>query len=204
MKRGIFITFEGGEGSGKSTQIRFVETYFRKKRRNVILVREPGSTSIGEEIRNLLLDPKNKEMSVRTELFLYLAARAQLVQERILPALKKGYVVISDRFEDSTLVYQAFAGGLPLKEVTEAAKAARGNLLPDITFLLDVSVEEGLKRSGRADRMEQKSLNFHRRIRKGYLTLAKQNKKRFVVISSEKSKEDVQERIKKELNRVFG
>lgn len=203
MKRGIFITFEGGEGSGKSTQIRFVEAYFRKKRRNVILVREPGSTSIGEEIRNLLLDPKNKEMLVRTELFLYLAARAQLVYERILPALKKGYVVISDRFEDSTLVYQAFAGGLPLEEVKEAAKVARENLVPDITFLLDISAEEGLKRCGRDDRMERKSLHFHRRIRKGYLTLAKQSKKRFVIISSEKSKEGVQSKIKKELDRVF-
>lgn len=203
MKRGIFITFEGGEGAGKSTQIRFVEAYFRKKGKKVILTREPGSTSIGEEIRTILLDPKNKEMSVRTELFLYLAARAQLVYERVLPALKKGYVVISDRFEDSTLVYQGFAGGLPLNEVEKAAKVARGNLLPDITFLLDVGVKEGLRRSGRDDRMEQKSLGFHNKIRKGYLSLAKQNKKRFVVISSAKSKEDVQGIIKKELDRAF-
>lgn len=203
MSRGIFITFEGGEGAGKSTQIRFVESYFRKKKRSVILVREPGSTSIGEEIRTILLNPKNKEMSVRTELFLYLAARAQLVHERILPALKKGYVVISDRFEDSTLVYQSFAGGLLLKEVQQAAKAARGNLVPDLTFLLDVSVKKGLKRSGRADRMEQKSLNFHHRIRKGYLTLAKQNKKRFVVISTEQSKEEVSTKIKEALDHAF-
>lgn len=203
MSRGIFITFEGGEGAGKSTQIRFVEAYFRKKKRSVILVREPGSTSIGEEIRTILLNPKNKEMSVRTELFLYLAARAQLVHERILPALKKGYVVVSDRFEDSTIVYQTFAGGLLLKEVQEAAKAARGNLVPDLTFLLDVSVKEGLKRSGREDRMEQKSLNFHQRIRKGYLALTKQNKKRFVVISSEQSKEEVSQKIKAALDHAF-
>ena len=203
MKRGIFITFEGGEGTGKSTQIRFAASYFQRKGKKVLVVREPGSTSIGEAIRNLLLDPKNKEMSVRTELFLYLAARAQLVHERISPALKKGYVVISDRFEDSTLVYQSFAGRLPLDEVKQAAKAARGNLVPDITFLLDVEVEEGLKRSGRDDRMERKSLSFHHRIRKGYLKLAKQNSKRFVVISSEKSKEDVQQTIKKELDRAF-
>lgn len=203
MSHGIFITFEGGEGAGKSTQIRFVESYFRKKKRSVILVREPGSTSIGEEIRTILLNPKNKEMSVRTELFLYLAARAQLVYERILPALKKGYVVISDRFEDSTIVYQAFAGGLLLKEVQQAAKAARGNLVPDLTFLLDVSVKEGLKRSGREDRIEQKSFNFHQRIRKGYLTLAKQNKKRFVVISPEHSKEEVSQKIKAALDHAF-
>lgn len=203
MSKGIFITFEGGEGAGKSTQIRFVESYFQKKKRSVILVREPGSTSIGEEIRTILLNPKNKGMSVRTELFLYLAARAQLVYERILPALKKGYVVISDRFEDSTIVYQAFAGGLSFKEVREAAKAARGNLVPDLTFLLDVSIKKGLKRSGRADRVEQKSLHFHHRIRKGYLTLAKQNKKRFVVISSEQSKEEVSKKIKAALDHAF-
>ena len=203
MSRGIFITFEGGEGAGKSTQIRFVESYFRKKKKSVILVREPGSTSIGEEIRTILLNPKNKEMSVRTELFLYLAARAQLIHERILPALKKGYVVISDRFEDSTVVYQSFAGGLPLKEVQEAVRAARGNLVPDLTFLLDISVQKGLKRSGRADRMEQKSLNFHRKIRNGYLTLAKQNKKRFVVISTEQPKEEVSQKIKAVLDHAF-
>ncbi len=203
MKKGILITFEGGEGAGKSTQIRFVEAYFRKKKKSVILVREPGSTSIGEEIRTILLNPKNKEMSVRTELFLYLAARAQLVYERILPALKKGYVVISDRFEDSTLVYQAFAGGLPLEEVQKAAKVARGKLVPDLTFLLDVSVKEGLKRSGRDDRMEQKSLHFHHRIRKGYLTLARQNKKRFVVISTEQPKEEVSKKIKEALDHAF-
>lgn len=203
MSRGIFITFEGGEGAGKSTQIRFVEAYFRKKKRSVILVHEPGSTSIGEEVRTILLNPKNREMSVRTELFLYLAARAQLVHERILPALKKGYVVVSDRFEDSTIVYQAFAGGLSLKEVQEAAKAARGSLVPDLTFLLDVSVKEGLKRSGQKDRMEQKSLNFHHRIRKGYLALAKQNRKRFVIISSEQSKEEVTKKIKAVLDHAF-
>ncbi len=199
----MFITFEGGEGAGKSTQIRFVEAYFRKKKRKVILVREPGSTSIGEEIRTILLNPKNKEMSVRTELFLYLAARAQLVHERIFPALKKGYVVISDRFEDSTLVYQGFAGRLPLEEVEKAAKVARGKLVPDLTILLDVNVKEGLKRSGREDRMEQKSLDFHQRIRKGYLTLARQNKKRFVVISSERPKEEVSQKIKEALDHAF-
>ncbi len=203
MKKGIFITFEGGEGSGKSTQIRFVEAYFRKKGRNVILVREPGSTSTGEQIRKILLDSRNKGMSVATELFLYLAARAQLVDQVILPALKKGTVVISDRYEDSTIVYQGYAGGLPLNQLKQIVKAARGEVMPQLTFLLDVDVRKGLKRSGRRDRVEKKSLNFHERIRRGFLTLAKQNPKRFGVISSEISKQEVQKKIKAKLDHVF-
>lgn len=203
MNQGIFITFEGGEGTGKSTQIRFVASYFRKKGRKVLLVREPGSTPIGEQIRKILLSPKNKRMSVETELFLYLAARAQLVDEVIRPALQKGSVVISDRYEDSTIVYQGYAGGLALKGLKQIAKAARGALVPKLTFLLDVNVKEGLKRSGRSDRMEQKSLRFHQRIRRGYLTIAQQNPKRFVVISTGDSKQEVQKKIKKRLDYVF-
>ena len=203
MKRGIFITFEGGEGSGKSTQIGFVASYFRRKGRKILLVREPGSTLIGERIRKILLDPKNGAMSVKTELFLYLAARAQLVDQVILPALKKGTVVISDRYEDSTIVYQGYAGGLPLNQLKQIVKAARGEVMPQLTFLLDVDVRKGLKRSGRRDRVEKKSLNFHERIRQGFLTLSKQNPKRFAVISSEISKQEVQKKIKANLDHVF-
>ncbi|MBI1977485.1 MAG: dTMP kinase [Candidatus Omnitrophica bacterium] len=203
MKKGIFITFEGGEGAGKSTHIRFAASYFRRKGRKVLLVREPGSTPIGEQIRNVLLHPKNKAMSVGTELFLYLAARAELVKEVIEPALKKGWVVISDRFEDSTIVYQGYAGGIPVSEVKKTAKQARGNLVPRLTFLLDLNVKKGLGRSGRSDRMEKKSLAFHGRIRSGYLALARQNPKRFAVISSAASKSEVQKKIKARLDHVF-
>ncbi len=203
MNRGIFITFEGGEGAGKSTQIKFAASYFRKKRRRVLIVREPGSTPIGEQIRNILLHPKNKKMAVETELFLYLAARAQLIREVIEPALKKGMVVISDRYEDSTVVYQGYAGGLGVDFVSRIAPAVRGKIIPQLTFLLDVNVKRGLKRSGRSDRMEKKSIHFHNQIRKGYLTLAKQNKKRFVVISTEQSKEEVSKRIKEVLDHAF-
>ena len=202
-RRGIFITFEGGEGVGKSTHIRFVASYFRRKGRKVLVVREPGSTPIGEQIRHILLHPKNKAMSVETELFLYLAARAQLVSEVIQPALQKGFVVISDRFEDSTIVYQGYAGGFPLTLLNEIAKAARGATSPNLTFLLDIDIKTGLKRSGRKDRMEQKSLRFHEQIRRGYLMLARKNQKRFIVISTQTSKEEVQKKIKVELNRVF-
>ena len=202
MTKGIFITFEGGEGAGKSTHIGFAASYFRKKGKEVVVVREPGCTALGEKIRHILLDPRNK-MSVETELFLYLIARARLVSEVIRPAIEKGNVVISDRYEDSTIVYQGYAGGLPLDQVKKAAKEARGNLEPRLTFLLDLNVKEGLKRSGMKDRMEHKSIRFHEKIRKGYLALAKQDPKRFVVISSEAPKPDVQRKIKEKLDHVF-
>ena len=202
MTKGIFITFEGGEGAGKSTHIGFAASYFRKKGKEVVVVREPGCTALGEKIRHILLDPKNK-MSVETELFLYLIARARLVSEVIRPAIEKGNVVISDRYEDSTIVYQGYAGGLPIDRVKKAAREARGNLEPRLTFLLDLDVKEGLNRSGRKDRMEHKSLRFHERIRKGYLKLAKQDPKRFVVISSEAPKFEVQRKIKEKLDHVF-
>ena len=155
MKKGIFITFEGGEGSGKSTHIACAADYLRKKKKKVLVVRDPGSTQISEAIRAILLDSKNQEMAMETELFLYLAARAQFVKEMIMPALQKGMVVISDRFEDSTVVYQGFAGGISPKRIQKIVPEARGNLVPQLTFLLDVSVEEGLRRAGRTDRMEQ-------------------------------------------------
>jgi dTMP kinase len=202
-RNGIFITFEGGEGAGKSTHIRFVANYFKRKGKRVVLVREPGCTAIGEQIRHILLNPRNQSMSLETELFLYLAARAQLIKEIIKPALKKGKVVISDRFEDSTIVYQGYAGGFPLAQLRKVCEQARGNLIPDLTFLLDLNVQEGLKRSGRKDRMEHKSIRFHERIRKGYLALAKQNPKRFVVISSNAPKWEVQRKIKEKLDHVF-
>ncbi|OGW86167.1 MAG: dTMP kinase [Omnitrophica bacterium RIFCSPHIGHO2_02_FULL_46_11] len=203
MKKGILITFEGGEGAGKSTHIRFVASYFRRKGRKGIIVREPGSTPIGEQIRHILLHPKNKTMAVETELFLYLAARAQLVKEVIQPALKKGVVVISDRFEDSTIVYQGYAGGFSINHLKKVAQAARGMIVPTLTFLLDLDVRKGLRRSGRKDRMEHKSLQFHNRIRRGFLALAKQNPRRFIVISSEAPKTAVQKKIKEKLDHVF-
>ena len=142
-------------------------------------------------------------MSAEAELTLYLIARARLVSEIIRPAVGKGNVVISDRYEDSTIVYQGYAGGLPLEQVKKTAAQARGDLLPHLTFLLDLNVKEGLRRSGRKDRMEHKSIRFHERIRKGYLALAKQNPKRFVVISSEAPAPEVQRKIKEKLDHVF-
>jgi dTMP kinase len=200
---GFFITFEGGEGSGKSTHIQFVASYFKKKRKHVLVVREPGSTKIGEEVRKILLDPKHRGMFVETELFLYLAARAQLVREVIRPALEEGIIVISDRFEDSTLVYQGYAGGVPVSKLRHLVKYARSEVLPHLTFLLDLAPEAGLRRSGRKDRIEKKPMHYHKKIQSGFRALARKYPKRFAVISSDLSKQEVQKKIEVELNRAF-
>ncbi|OGX05318.1 MAG: dTMP kinase [Omnitrophica bacterium RIFCSPLOWO2_12_FULL_50_11] len=208
MKRGGYlITFEGGEGSGKSSQIRFAASYVRGEGRKALVVREPGTTKIGEQVRKILLNPRHLSMAVETELFLYLAARAQLVREVIRPALRSGKVVISDRFEDSTIAYQGYAGGLPLVgvrgRVPRFMEFARGTLVPDLTFFLDVEARKGLRRSGRKDRMERKSVGFHERLRRGYYAIARKNRKRFVVIPSGCSKSEVRKQIRAVLDRVF-
>ena len=187
----------------KSTHIACAADYLRKKKKKVLVVRDPGSTQISEAIRAILLDSKNQEMAMETELFLYLAARAQFVKEMIMPALQKGMVVISDRFEDSTVVYQGFAGGISPKRIQKIVPEARGNLVPQLTFLLDVSVEEGLRRAGRTDRMEQKSVAFHEKIRRGYLALARKNRKRFMVIATEAPFDKVRKKIEEGLDRAI-
>ena len=203
-KRGILITFEGAEGSGKSTNIRFVASYFKRKKRPVLLVREPGSTQVSEAIREVLLDPINKGMDKKTELLLYLAARAQLAQERILPALISGKVVISDRFEDSTVAYQGFGEGISLQTIKELSQFVRGNLKPDLTFVLDIDPQKGLARGGRYDRVEKKSDAFHERVRKGFLAIAKKDKKRVVVLSAHQPIEQVQHKILERLKSIYG
>lgn len=184
-RRGFFITFEGPEGSGKSTVIREAARFLRGMGYSVRVLREPGGTSIGEKIRNLLLDRRNRRMHVATEFCLYLAARSQIVREVIQPALKRGETVICDRYHDSTVVYQGYAGGLDLKAIGEFGRFVTGGLAPDLTFLLDVDVEVGLRRSRRKDRMERKSIAFHRKVRRGFLALARKNPSRMIVIKDE-------------------
>lgn len=187
MKRPKFITFEGPEGSGKSTQIKKAAAFLRKKGYRVLLLREPGGTRISEKIREIILNPRHQEMAQSAELLLYLAARAQIVQEKILPALKQGKVVISDRYEDSTLAYQGFGRGMPIKKIREVSEAfVRGRLLPDLTFVLNIDARKGMERGGRHDRIEKASMKFHKRVQKGFLKLAKQDPKRFVVIDASK------------------
>ena len=202
--RGYFITFEGAEGSGKSTQIRNAVSFLKKKGRSVVMLREPGGTRISEAIREILLDKKNTEMTHVTELLLYLAARAQIVREKILPALKKGKVVISDRFEDSTRAYQGFGRKIPLAAIEEASKLVRGSLKPDLTFVLDIDIAKGLKRGGRHDRIEREALSFHERVRRGFLALAKKEPRRMVVLDTSKPSAWVSQKVQERLERVFG
>ncbi len=182
MSRGRFITIEGPEGSGKSTHSRLLCLHLKKKGFKVLHAREPGSTKIGEAILKILLDKNNKRMSGACELFLFLASRAQVVDEIIRPALAKGYIVVCDRFHDATVAYQGYGAGLDLKLIDSMGKFATGGLKPDLTLLLDVETGAGLKRGGIKDRMEIKPVLFHKRVRNGYLKIAKKEPRRIKVI----------------------
>jgi len=197
-KRGVFITFEGPEGSGKTTHSRLLCGFLRRKGFKVLHTREPGGTLISEKIRKILLDPKNKGMDVACEMFLYMAARAQIVKEKILPALRHGRIVVCDRFTDATIAYQGYAGGMGLEIISNIAGIATDGLKPDITFLLDIDAKTGLLRAGRAkDRMERKSISYHNKVRNGYLSIARKEPKRVRVLSSTGEIGRTQEEIRK-------
>jgi dTMP kinase len=167
--RGLFITLEGPEGGGKSTLAPLLAEHLRGRGHTVVTCAEPGGGPLGQAIRGLLLNPEHTHIAPRTELLLFLAARAQLIQDTIAPALAAGQIVVSDRYSDSTLAYQAYAGGLPVQEVEAAIDFATGGLWPDLTLLLDVSPEIGLARQANRNRMENKGLDYHRRVRDGFL-----------------------------------
>lgn len=192
----MFITFEGGEGSGKSTAIRQIVAQLEKEGYQVVLTREPGGTPISEEIRNVILDKKNTDMDPRTEALLYAASRRQHIVEKILPALKEGKVVLCDRFLDSSLAYQGGARGLGIENVLNVNLFATEGLEPDLTVLFDISPEEGLARiaanSGReVNRLDVEKLSFHKKVRAAFQTLAKANPSRYVVIDASKDKQTV-------------
>lgn len=198
MKRGIFITFEGPEGSGKTTHSKLLCDFLRRKGFKVLHTREPGGTSISEKIRGILLDPKNKGMDVACEMFLYMSARAQIVKEKILPALEERKIVVCDRFTDATLAYQGYAGGMDLGLINNIAGIVTKGLKPDVTFLLDIDARAGLLRAGRSkDRMERKSIFYHNKVRNGYLSIAKKEPKRVKVLSSTGEINRTQEEIRK-------
>ena len=182
LKKGMLITFEGPEGSGKSTHVRLLCNYLRRKGFKLLHLREPGGTAISEQVRRILLDPKNKNMDAVCEMLLYQAARAQVVGEKVLPALKEKVIVILDRFLDATISYQGFGTGLDTSLIRQIGKLVTFGIHPDLTILLDIGVKEGLRRSRRRDRIEKKSLAFHRRVRKGYLKLARENPNRIKVV----------------------
>ncbi len=181
-KKGLFITFEGIEGSGKSSHCKLVETFLKDRGHDVLRVREPGGTVISEKIRDILLDKEHTQMTVECELLLYNAARVQIVHEVIQPALRDGKIVLCDRFFDSTIAYQCYGGKLDEKVTERMNIFAALGLSPDHTFLLDSDVERGLDRAGRGDRMELKSLDFHKSVREGFLAIAAANANRFVVV----------------------
>ncbi len=178
--RGFFITFEGIEGSGKSTQAQLLTDYLKKRGLAVVFSREPGGTEIGERIREVILDPGLKGMDERTELFLYLASRNQHTKEKILPALREGKVVVLERYSDSSIAYQGYGRELGEKFVSRLNKLATGGLKPDLTIFIDVPVALGQKRKEgeELDRIEQEGLKFYERVREGYLRIAHRAKGR--------------------------
>jgi len=189
LKKGLFLTFEGTEGSGKSTQARMLCSFLKKKGFKALYLREPGSTAIGERLREILLNFK-KGISENTEMLLYIACRAQIVSEKIIPALKKNMIVVCDRFMDATVAYQGYGLGIDMVLINRLNKLATHSIRPDVTFFLDVDVREGLRRShntkGYSDRIERRSCNFHKKVKSGYLSLAKKFPGRIKVVSVNK------------------
>lgn len=204
MTEGIFITFEGSEGSGKSTQSKLLYQYLRRKGFRAVYLREPGATRIGEKIRRILLAPKNKFMSPECEMLLYMASRAQVVTDVIRPALKKGEIVICDRFLDSTIAYQGYGLGVDIKTIKCVGDFVTCGIKPDLTIFLDLPPASGLKKCGRIkDRIEKRPLNYHLRVREGYLKLAKQEPQRIKVIKLDDDKSVTQQKIRKLLRNVI-
>ena len=184
MSKGYFITFEGTEKSGKSTQAKLLAQYLTKKGFSCEIIREPGSTTISEHIREILLSKKNSQMSECAEMLLYMAARAQLMHEVIVPALAAGKVVICDRFHDSTVVYQGYGLGINLDLIQRIGRYATEGIVPDLTLLLDLGVKDSLfKKTHVKDRIELRSADYHKKVRLAYLALAKKEPDRIRVIT---------------------
>ncbi len=192
----MFITLEGPEGSGKTSQVPLLAEFLRQRGREVITTREPGGTAIGDQIRAVLTTLGNTAMQPRTEILLFLAARAQLVEQVICPALADGKTVLCDRYGDSTLAYQGYGHGLDLDQLRQLLHFATGGLKPDLTVLLDIDVEAGLRRKlysgGEWNRLDAYAVAFHQRVRQGYLTLAKSEPQRWKIIDASQPPEMVQ------------
>lgn len=202
--KGFFITFEGPEKSGKSTQARLLETYLKEKDFKTVFIREPGSTVISEKIRQILLDKNNDGMTQMTEMLLYSAARAQLVEEVIQPALKKGAVVLCDRFQDSTIAYQGYGCGLAIKAITDTGKLATAGLKPDLTLLLDFwQSKEHLRNEALPDRIEMRPDAFHARVKKGYFALARKDPARIRIVRVQDDVHCTQEHIREIVNQCL-
>lgn len=204
-RKGLFITFEGVEGSGKSTQIDLLAEFLSENGYKVVKTREPGGTTIGDKIRKIVLNPEFTEMDFKAEALLYAANRAQHVAEVIKPALEKGKVILSDRYIDSSLAYQSFGRGLDQKKVEMISRWATDDLEPDLTILLDIPADEGLERteSSLADRIEQEDIGFHERVSKGFLKLAKKLHKRIKVINATKDMDQIHQEVVKLVQKLL-
>ena len=195
--KGIFITFEGSEGCGKSTQSGLAYNYLKRKNRKVLYLREPGGTAISEKIRNILLDSGNRSMIAECEMLLYMAARAQIVGEIIKPKLRKGFIVICDRFLDSTLAYQGYGLGMDIGFIKCVGKFATMGIKPDLTIFLDLPVNKGLyHRRLSQDRIEKRPLAYHQKVRRGYLNLASKEWRRIKIVRVEEDKFKTQAKVR--------
>jgi dTMP kinase len=198
--KGVFITLEGTEGTGKSTQMRNLARDLSALGHRIRITREPGGTAFGEQIRKTLLSVKNSRMAARSELFLYLASRAQHIEEVIRPALREGRIVLCDRFSDATLAYQGFGRGLPRPFVLGAIRFAAAGMSPDLTVLLDMDVRKGLARvkgRGRPNRLDREKLDFHRRVRRGYRRIARSEPGRVKILNAGGNPETVRAAVRK-------
>jgi dTMP kinase len=202
----MFITLEGPEGSGKTSQVPALADHIRSLGYNVLLTREPGGTLIGDQIRNVLISLENKALTPQAETLLFLAARAQLVREVIQPALAAGVVVVSDRYADATLAYQGYGHGVDLDVLRKLLEFATGGLKPDLKILLDIDVENGLRRKtncGEWNRLDAYSVAFHERVRKGYHSLAAAEPDRWVIINASRDRDTVQNDLRKAVENAF-
>jgi dTMP kinase len=209
MTRGIFISFEGGEGSGKSVQAKLLAEALAKRGHEAVLTREPGGTAAGERIREIVLHAQEIALSPEAQVLLYSTARAQNVREVIRPALEAGKLVIADRFFDSTMAYQGYGHGVPLDDIRAVTALACGDVVPDRTFLLDMPVDKGLARSGwraqsKWDRFEVLDTAFHQRVRDGYLRLAADEPGRWVIIDADRGEQAIADAIGRELHLLLG
>jgi dTMP kinase len=196
----MFISLEGPEGSGKTSQLPLLADFLREQGHDVVITREPGGTPISDQIREVLVSMKNQDLRPRTEILLFLASRAQLVEQLIQPSLASGKIVICDRFSDSTLAYQGYGHGFPLSTLRQMLDFATGGLKPDLTLYLDLDVESGLKRKQNCDdwnRLDAYALEFHRRVREGYLALAAEEKARWRIVDASRPQQEVQTALRK-------
>ncbi len=195
MQEGLFITFEGPDGCGKTTQMNLLAQYFEKKGKKVVLTREPGGKGLGEKVREILLN-YDGEVSDRCESFLFLADRAQNIDIIVKPAVKQGEIVLCDRHIDSTVAYQGYGRGLDINEINMLNNLATGGKKPDLTLVFDVDVETSMKRVGKEkDRMESAGIEFHNRVRNGYLELATQEPDRIKVLDATKTIEEIHKKV---------